>query len=88
MLTVRALERTGIAAVPIVAETNGGLTDHVPEAVSIVSAGNEDELVAGWSPNGSSAADVPVRSGEPVPTWAYLSATVQTGDGWLRGVPA
>ena len=70
------------------AETNGGLTDHVPEAVSIVSAGNEDELVAGWEPERVVGGDVPVRSGEPVPTWAYLSATVQTGDGWLRGVPA
>ena len=88
MLTVRALERAGIAAVPIVAETNGGLTDHVPEAVSIVSAGNEDELVAGWEPERAIGGDVPVRSGEPVPTWAYLSATVQTGDGWLQGVPA
>jgi glycine reductase len=88
MLTARSLERADIAAVPIVAETNGGLTDHVPEAVSIVSAGNEDELVPGWTPQRAVGADAPVRAGEPVPTWAYLSATVQTGDGWLQGVPA
>jgi hypothetical protein len=88
MLTVRALERAGIAAVPIVAETNGGLTDHVPEAVSIVSAGNEDELVEAWTPDRGVGAQAPVRSGEPVPTWAYLGATVQTGDGWLQAVPA
>jgi hypothetical protein len=88
MLTVRALERAGIAAVPIVAETNGGLTDHVPEAVSIVSAGNEDELAPAWTPERLVGADAPVRAGEPVPTWAYLSAAVQTGDGWLRAVPA
>jgi len=88
MLTTRALEREGIAAVPIVAETNGGLTDHVPEAVSIVSAGNEDELVAAWTPARAVGASEPVRAGEPIPTWAYLGATVQTGDGWLQGVPA
>jgi glycine reductase len=88
MLTVRALEREGIVAVPIVAETNGGLTDHVPEAVSIVSAGNEDELVPPWTPDRVLGGDAPVRSGEPVPTWAYVGATVQTGDGWLQGVPA
>jgi hypothetical protein len=86
MLTVRALERSGIAAVPIIGETNGGLTDHVPEAVSIVSSGNEDELVPGWTPGRTIGR--PVREGEPVPTWAYLGATVQTGDGWLQGVPA
>jgi glycine reductase len=88
MLTVRACERAGIAAVAIVAETNGGLTDHVPEATSIVSAGNEDELVAAWTPDRVIGTDVPARAGEPVPTWAYLSATVQTGDGLLRAVPA
>ena len=53
-----------------------------------MSAGNEDELVAAWEPERVIGGDVPVRSGEPVPTWAYLSATVQTGDGWLQGVPA
>ncbi len=88
MLTVRALERMDIAAVPIVAETNGGLTDHVPEAVSIVSVGNEDELVEAWTPDRVIGSDGPARAGEPVPTWAYLGATVQTGDGWLQAVPA
>jgi len=88
MLTVRALERMDIAAVPIVAETNGGLTDHVPEAVSIVSVGNEDELVEAWTPDRVIGSDGPARAGEPVPTWAYLGATVQTGDGWFQAVPA
>lgn len=89
MLTVRELERLGVATAAIVAETNGGLTDHVPEADCLISAGNEDELVAAWWPErvigteGGAA-----RAGEPVPTWAYLGATVQTGDGWLQAVPA
>jgi hypothetical protein len=88
MLTVRALERSGIATAAIVAETNGGLTDHVPEADCVISAGNEDEMVSSWVPRRVLGSDDSCRSGEAVPTWAYLGATVQTGDGWLRAVPA
>jgi len=87
MLTVRACERLGIRTTAIVTETNGGLTDHVPEADCIISVGNEDELVPAWSPDrviGASAA----RVGKPVPTWAYLGATCQTGDMRWRAVPA
>jgi glycine reductase len=87
MLTVRACEQLGIRTTAILTETNGGLTDHVPEADCIVSVGNEDELVAGWSPDhviGASAA----RAGEPVPTWAYLGATCQMGDLRWTAVPA
>ena len=86
MLTVRACEHLGIRTTAIVTETNGGLTDHVPEADCIVSVGNEDELVPAWSPDrviGASAG----RAGEPVPTWAYLGATCQTGDMRWRAVP-
>lgn len=86
MLTVRALERLGVATAAIVAETNGGLTDHVPEADCLISAGNEDELVAAWVPGRVLGSDGLARSGEAVPTWAYLGATVQTGDGWLKAV--
>ena len=50
MLTVRACERRGIGTVALVCETNGGLTDHVPEADSLISTGNEDELVDAWTP--------------------------------------
>ena len=50
MLTVQACERRGIATVALVCETNGGLTDHVPEADCLVSTGNEDELVDAWTP--------------------------------------
>ncbi len=39
MLTVRACEALGIATVAIIAESNGGLTDHVPEADAIISTG-------------------------------------------------
>lgn len=87
MLTVRACEHLGIRTTAILTETNGGLTDHVPEADCIVSVGNEDELVAGWLPDrviGASTA----RVGEPVPTWAYLGATCQMGDLRWTAVPA
>jgi glycine reductase len=87
MLTVRACERLGIGTTAILTETNGGLTDHVPEADCLVSTGNEDELVPAWSPErviGASEALV----GAPVPTWAYLGANGQTGDAAWTAVPA
>jgi glycine reductase len=87
MLTVRACEELGIATTAIVAETNGGLTDHVPEADCIVSVGNEDELVPAWTPQRIVGANS-ARSGEPVPTTAYLGATSQMGDARLTAVPA
>jgi glycine reductase len=87
MLTVRACEDLGIATTAIVAETNGGLTDHVPEADAIVSVGNEDELVPAWTP-GRIIGGRQARSGEPVPTTAYLGATSQMGDARLTAVPA
>ena len=88
MLTVRACESLGIKTTAIISETNGGLTDHVAEADSIVSVGNEDQLVDPWTPDRVIGADAPVRVGEPVPTWAYLGACVQTGDMPLTAVPA
>jgi glycine reductase len=87
MLTVRACEELGIATTAIVAETNGGLTDHVPEADCIVSVGNEDELVPAWMPRRIVGATL-ARVGEPVPTTAYLGATSQMGDARLTAVPA
>ena len=88
MLTVRACESLGIRTTAIISETNGGLTDHVPEADAIVSAGNEDELIEPWTPERVVGAEEPVRAGEPVPLWAYLGATGQTGDMALTAVPA
>jgi glycine reductase complex component B subunit alpha and beta len=88
MLTVRACESLGIRTTAIVSETNGGLTDHVAEADSIVSVGNEDQLVEPWTPDRVIGADELVRAGQPVPTWAYLGACVQTGDMSLTAVPA
>ena len=87
MLTVKACESLGIRTTAIISETNGGLTDHVAEADSIVSVGNEDELVDPWTPNRVLGAAGPVRSGEPVPTWAYLGACAETGDMSLTAVP-
>jgi glycine reductase len=87
MLTVRACERRGIKTVALVCETNGGLTDHVPEADSLISTGNEDELVAPWTPARVVGTDEPARAGEPVPTWAYLSACSQMGETTWTAVP-
>ena len=87
MLTVRACERLGIRTTAILAETNGGLTDHVPEADCLVSVGNEEELVGAWTParviGGGDA-----RVGRLVPGWAYLGAASQMGDMRWAAVPS
>jgi hypothetical protein len=88
MLTVRACEAAGIATVALLAETNGGLTDHVPEADLLVSTGNEDELVEAWVPDRVIGSDGPARSGEPVPQWAYVASSVETGDARWTAVSA
>jgi hypothetical protein len=90
MLTCRACERAGIRTTVILAEetdpqsTRPILTDWVPEADSIVSTGNLEELVEEWKPervlggdtliDGSTAANagrIPVRN--------YLGAANQMG---------
>jgi glycine reductase complex component B subunit alpha and beta len=88
MLTVRACEQAGIATTALVCETNGGLTDHVPEADCLVSTGNEDELVDPWTPQTVIGSVNAARVGEPVPTWAYVAACVETGDAAWTAVPA
>jgi sarcosine reductase len=88
MLTVRACEQRGIGTVALVCETNGGLTDHVPEADSLISTGNEDELVDPWVPHRVVGGDGPARSGEPVPTWAYVGACSEMGQTRWTAVPA
>jgi glycine reductase len=80
MLTVQACEKLGIGAVAIVAEMNDGLTDHVPEADSIISTGNHDELIDPWMPEEIIGTSDSAMAGEPVPLWAYLGACTQTGD--------
>jgi len=88
MLTVRACERLGIRTVAIVAETNGGLTDHVPEADVIVSTGNEDELVPGWEPAEIVGGATGVAAGSPVPAALYLGSVSEMGDLAWTAVPA
>jgi sarcosine reductase len=78
MLTVRACQGLGIASVAIISEENGGLTDHVPEADSIISTGNIDELVDPWSAETVIGA-TQAKIGEPVPLFCYLGACDQTG---------
>lgn len=88
MLTVQACERRGIGTVALVCETNGGLTDHVPEADCLVSTGNEDELVDAWTPDRVVGGVAGARVGERVPAVHYLSGLVQTGDARWTAVPA
>jgi hypothetical protein len=87
MLTVRACEALGIATVAIISESNGGLTDHVPEADSIISTGNTDELIDPWLPEAVIGA-THAMVGEPVPLWCYLGACGQTGDLTLTAAAA
>lgn len=88
MLTVQACERRGIATVALVCETNGGLTDHVPEADCLVSTGNEDELVDAWTPERVIGGAGRARIGERVPAVHYLGGFSQTGDTRWTAVPA
>lgn len=88
MLTVRACERRGIGTVALLCETNGGLTDHVPEADCLVSTGNEDELVDAWTPQRVIGGADHARIGERVPAVHYLGGLVQTGDARWTAVPA
>jgi glycine reductase len=86
MLTVRACESLGIRTTAIVSETNGGLVDHVAEADCIVSVGNEDELIAGWTPGTVIGAVQPGPLGKQLPLRAYVGACTQTGDMSLTSV--
>jgi glycine reductase complex component B subunit alpha and beta len=90
MLTVRACEQAGIRTTAIVAEmadpdsTSSGLTDWVGEADSIVSVGNAEELVPGWTPDRVLGGDTlldgtPAAAAGPIPARNYLGATNQTG---------
>jgi hypothetical protein len=88
MLTVQACERLGIRTVALVCETNGGLTDHVPEATSLISTGNEDELVEAWTPERIIGGRELARVGERVAAVHYVGGLVQTGDARWTAVPA
>ena len=90
MLTVRACEQAGVRTTAIVAEmadpesTSSGLTDWVPEADSIVSAGNAEEIVPEWTPERVLGGDTlldgtDAAAAGPIPARNYLGATNQTG---------
>jgi sarcosine reductase len=92
MLTCRACEQLGVRTAVIMAEM-GGLTDRVPEADSIVSVGNSDELVAEWRPDrvvgGSALVDGrPSDDAGPIPLRNYLGAANQMGQMSITAVPA
>jgi glycine reductase len=88
MLTVQTCERRGIRTVALVCETNGGLTDHVPEATSLVSTGNEDELVEIWTPERIIGGVEWASVGERIAAVHYVGGLVQTGDARWTAVPA
>jgi sarcosine reductase len=97
MLTCRACERAGVRTAVIVAEmadpeaTNPGLTDWVPEADLIVSAGNAEELISAWTPERVLGGELlldgtPAALVGPVPVRNYLGATNQMGQLALTAV--
>ena len=93
MLTCRACERLGIRTAMLVAETNAGLTDHVPEADAIVSVGNEEELIPEWEPAEVIGGDLlldgrPAREPRPLPLVSYLGSLSQMGDMRVRAASA
>ena len=90
MLTCRACERAGIRTTVTLAEetdpesTRPILTDWVPEADSIVSTGNLEELVEEWKPErilgGEELLDgTPAAKAGPIPVRNYLGAANQMG---------
>jgi glycine reductase complex component B subunit alpha and beta len=90
MLTCRACERVGIRTTVILAEetdpesTRPILTDWVPEADSIVSTGNLEELVDEWKPERVLGGDTlldgtAAGNAGPIPVRNYLGAANQMG---------
>jgi glycine reductase complex component B subunit alpha and beta len=90
MLTCRACERAGIRTTVILAEetdpesTRPILTDWVPEADSIVSTGNLEELVEEWKPERVLGGDTlldgtAAGNAGPIPVRNYLGAANQMG---------
>jgi glycine reductase len=90
MLTCRACEQAGIRTTVVLAEetdpesTRPILTDWVPEADSIVSTGNVEELVEEWRPERVLGGDTlltgsPASDAGPVPVRHYLGAANQMG---------
>lgn len=98
MLTCRACEQAGIRTTVVLAEetdpqsTKPILTDWVPEADSIVSTGNVEELVESWTPErvlgGDSLLDgTPAADAGPIPVRNYLGAANQMGQLALSARP-
>jgi glycine reductase len=90
MLTCRSCEQAGIRTTVILAEetdpesTRPILTDWVPEADSIVSAGNVEELVEAWTPERVLGGDTlldgrPAKEAGAIPVRNYLGAANQMG---------
>jgi sarcosine reductase len=90
MLTCRACEQAGIRTTVLLAEetdpesTRPILTDWVPEADSIVSTGNVEELVEEWRPERVLGGDTlldgtPASAAGPIPVRNYLGAANQMG---------
>jgi glycine reductase complex component B subunit alpha and beta len=90
MLTCRACEQAGVRTTVVLAEetdpqsTRPILTDWVPEADSIVSTGNVEEVVEAWTPERVLGGDLlldgtPAAEAGPIPVRNYLGAANQMG---------
>jgi glycine reductase complex component B subunit alpha and beta len=90
MLTCRACEQAGIRTTVVLAEETDPqsarpiLTDWVPEADSIVSTGNVEEVVEAWTPERVLGGDLlldgtPAAEAGPIPVRNYLGAANQMG---------
>ena len=90
MLVIRACEKAGIRTVGLAAETNGGLTDHLPEADCLVSVGNKEEFVHGWAPRrvigGAMRTGRDGHTAEPLPLISYVGSTSQLGNTRFKAV--
>ena len=91
MLTIQACEERGMKAVAIMSETDAGLVDMVPQADALVSSGNEDQLIAAWTPDvligpGTFEDGRPADHPRPLPIVAYLAAIEQTGSSRVKAV--
>jgi glycine reductase len=91
MFTLQECERRGIRTAAIVAESDGGLTDEVPEADCLISSGNEDQWIEAWKPErvvGGASMEDGRRALEagPIMIRHYLGACSQLGDTYIKAV--
>ena len=78
----------GSAPSPWSARRTAGSPTTSPKPTSLISTGNEDELVEAWTPERIIGGRELALIGERVPAVHYLGGLVQTGDARWTAVPA